>query len=146
MADKIKVYKIFIDGIDKSGKDLIAAYVDQLSGHKYVVKSRGVLSQIAYSYLYHRTFEYDLSSEANTLHVLLKVDFDDWRVRCKMTNEPEIDFAKNVAAFDYAFDLTADKLHIECFNTSVKTPYRIAEAIIAIAESLDWRQQNDKTD
>lgn len=137
MASKIKVYKIFIDGIDKCGKDTIAGYIDLLSNHKYVVKSRGVLSQIAYSYLYGRDFDYDLSSEQNTLHVLVDVSLDDWLVRCKLTNEPHIDYRKNVEAFDYAYNVTKDKLRIERLNSTTTTPYQMAKYILLLAEMLN---------
>ena len=45
---------IQIDGIDKTGKDLILQYVTRLSNHKYVIQSRGLISQIAYSKIYNR--------------------------------------------------------------------------------------------
>ena len=137
MAKKIKVYKIFVDGIDKCGKDTIVAYVDQISGHKYAVKSRGVLSQIAYAHLYNRDFEYDLRSEKYALHVLVDVEYDDWLIRCKLTKEPKIDYDANVKAFDYAVDLAKDKIKIIHVNSTENTPYEIAKYIIATAEAMD---------
>lgn len=134
----IKVYKIFIDGIDKSGKDTIVNYVDKLSGHKYAVKSRGVLSLIAYAKLYNRDFKYDLRSEKYALHVISDVKKDDWEIRCKMTNEPKIDYQQNVDAFKYAEMIgRKNKLRIIHVDSTKNTPYTIAKQIIAYATKMD---------
>lgn len=137
-TEKIKIYKIFIDGIDKSGKDTIVGYIDKLSGHKYAVKSRGVLSLIAYAKLFNRNFKYDLCSEKCALHVIVDVSKEDWQVRCKMTNEPKIDYQKNVNAFKYAEAIgKKNKLRIIHVDSTRNTPYSIAKQIINYATKMN---------
>ena len=140
---KIRVYKIFVDGIDKCGKDTVVAYVDLLSGHKYAVKARGVISQIAYAKLYNRDFEYDISSEQNTVHVMLDVDKEDWLVRCKITREPKIDYEANVEAFEQTIAETQDRLNIIRVNSSRYTAYEIAKYIIEYATALDRKLEEE---
>ena len=133
----MKYQTIYLEGIDKSGKDLIAKYVNKLSNYKYIVNSRGILSQIAYSILYNRGEQYDIEYEKNNLYVYLQVDKEDWEIRCKLSNEPEIDYKKNIESFDIAINLTKDKLNILYYDTSLLTPYEIAKKIIYKIEQLN---------
>ena len=133
----MKYYVIYIDGIDKTGKGLIQSYVDRLSGHRFMVKSRGILSMLAYSKLYNRNYTYDLSSQENAVTVLLDVDYDDWLVRCKTTNEPIIDYEAHRYAFERAYDYCKDKIKIIRYDTSNMTPYNIAKEIIKYMEALN---------
>lgn len=133
----MKYYNIFIDGIDKSGKDLIAYYVIHLSNFKYIVNGRGILSQLAYSKLYNRNDTYDLTQQENIVNVYLEVNKEDWLLRCKKTNEPAIDYEKNVEAFQYAINILNNASNIICFNTSQETPYTIAKHIVNYVDSLN---------
>lgn len=127
----MKMYNIYLDGIDKCGKDSILPYIGPLSNYKYICNVRGVISQIAYSKLYNRPYEYDLDQQIYALNVYLTVDYEDWKIRCKSTNEPEINYIENVKVFDESFDYLK-KLHfpvLKC-NTSKCSPYEIAKIII----------------
>lgn len=138
----MKYFSICLDGIDKSGKDTILGYIDLLSNHKYVINSRGILSQIAYSKLYNRDFVYDLSTQEYIVNVLLTVNKNDWEIRCKLTNEPKIDFIENSNAFIDAFKILKDtKLPICTFNTSDYTPYMIAREIIQYMNTLNGEEE-----
>ena len=79
--EKISKYRVYLDGIDKSGKDLICSYITELGRYKYLVKSRGIMSMIVYSRLNNREYEYDLTNEKNVINILLTVDYFDWKVR-----------------------------------------------------------------
>lgn len=133
----MKYYNIFIDGIDKSGKDLIAYYVIRLSNFKYIVNGRGILSQLAYAKLYNRNDAYDLTQQKNIVNVYLEVDKEDWLLRCKKTDEPAIDYEKNVEAFQYAINILNKEYNVICFNTSQETPYAIAKHIVDYADDLN---------
>ena len=99
----MKYYSICIDGIDKTGKDTLLGFIDRLSNHKYIINVRGMLSQIAYSDLYKRDFNYDLSTQQHILNVLLTADKEDWEVRCKLTREPAINYEDNCEVFEEAY-------------------------------------------
>ena len=64
---KLSYYYIEIDGIDKTGKDTLWHYIDYMSGRKYVINSRGIISQVAYSCLYDRKYTYMPTSEVIAL-------------------------------------------------------------------------------
>ncbi|HOY90892.1 MAG TPA: hypothetical protein PK891_04175, partial [Bacteroidales bacterium] len=81
-------YIIEIEGIDKTGKDLIKAYITQLSNYKYIVQSRGLLSNMVYAEKYSRDYDYTLMYRP--IVVYLDVDEEDRHVRCLISNEPPI--------------------------------------------------------
>lgn len=142
--ERLSYYELFIDGIDKTGKDLVCAYVDQLSNHRYVVKSRGVISQLAYARLYNRGYCYNVVPQQYAVNVLLSVDPIDWRVRCKLTNEPEIDYLTHANEFHRTASELAKYGHrVLHFNTSVVTPYQIATKIIEYMNKLNKGAQNE---
>lgn len=133
----MKYYNIFIDGIDKSGKDLISYYVIHLSNFRYIVNARGILSQLAYAKLYNRKDNYDLIQQKNIINVYLNVAKEDWLLRCKKTNEPELDYEKNIEAFKYAINIIDKVSNVLIFNTSQETPYIIAKHIVDYVDSLN---------
>ena len=80
----------------------------------------------------------------NTLFVLLEVDKQDWEIRCKLTNEPSLDFTyeEMTQAFKLAlyelkerFNVPEDRILV--FNTSEYTSYTIASIITTHLESLN---------
>ena len=87
--------------------------------------------------MYNRGEQYDIEYEKNNLYVYLQVDKEDWEIRCKLSNEPEIDYKKNIESFDIAINLTKDKLNILYYDTSLLTPYEIAKKIIYKIEQLN---------
>lgn len=134
----MKYYSICIDGIDKTGKDTLLGFIDQLSNHKYIINVRGMLSQIAYANLYNRDFNYDLVPQQYILNILLTVDEEDWKTRCKLTREPVIDYAENCRVFCEAYDVLENAgLPVATFNTTHMTPYQIAKAVIKILEDKE---------
>lgn len=135
-----KNFEIFLEGIDKTGKDSLARYVDNYSGFSLCVHSRGMLSTIAYNKLYKREVDYNFfEPDYKPLYVLLTVDKKDWEVRCKLNNEPAISYEDNVAAFEYAADIIRrNGYKVIEFNTSQYTPHAIATAIVGYVET-----QND---
>ena len=57
----LNFYCISVEGIDKTGKELIRKYLDILGKHKYVLMDRGIISNVAYAKLWHRPYSYELS-------------------------------------------------------------------------------------
>lgn len=130
-SKKFKFTTICFDGIDKTGKDSIAKYIDQVVYAKYLVRARGIMTLIAYSELYYRNYDYNLDGEVSTLNILLTCNKEDWKYRCKMTGEKEIDFDSNQEVFDKAYyKLLEAGCHVLKFNTSDITPFEIAKQIV----------------
>lgn len=138
--ERLTKYVIVLDGIDKTGKDLIAQYVFEISKKRYICISRGIISMIAYNNLFNRPYEYDLEAEKNapTINVLLTVNKQDWDIRCKTTNEPEIDFFENIRVFDEAYVQVKNAgCQVMTFNTTNYTPWEIANSIVAYVNTLN---------
>lgn len=153
----MKVFKVFnieFDGIDKSGKNSIKKQIFAVAPNKYIPKARGIMSQIAYSKMFNRDYAYDVSQGYidNTLFVYLKVDKDDWDVRCELTHEHEnnkkrsdvegkIKYKNSVEAFDYAYEqlnrMVTDKRHLMVFNTSDTTQINVIKAVVKRMEELN---------
>lgn len=140
MGKRLNPYVVVLDGIDKTGKDLIAHYVFELSGKRYVAIPRGIISMIAYDKLFNRGIEYDLEAEKNApvLNVLLTVNEDDWKIRCKYSNEPDIDYNEHSKAFvEAAQQLMHAGILIRQYNTSDMTPVNIAKTIVSFMHTLN---------
>ena len=130
-------YRVQIDGVDKTGKDLILKYVTILSNHKYVIQARGLISQLAYSEIYKRQYEYDLNSFSNDIYILLTAEVEDLSIRHKLVNEPKIDIKNDVQIFEKVYNILKSKnFKIFKINTSKVTPYMAAKEIIEIVEEL----------
>ena len=119
-----KVFNIEFEGIDKCGKDTIVQYFLKYCPNIYTPKARGVISQIAYTKMFGRNDNYQVNDGylENTLFVFLDVDKRDWEIRCKLTNEPHIDYEQStkefIDAFDYVRERLNDNNHFMFFNTS----------------------------
>lgn len=144
---KYKVFNIEFDGIDKCGKDSIMKQIFSYCPNKFIPKTRGLMSQIAYAKMFNRNSEYEYSDGylENTLFVYLTVNEDDWKVRCDITNEHEknkyrtdvereIKYKESCECFDYAYEKLykelKNKKHIMKFNTSEVTPINIIKEVI----------------
>lgn len=140
---KIKIFNVELDGIDKCGKDSIRPYLFYLEPGKYLCRSRGIMSQIAYATLYNRDLKFDIQDYAkNTLFVLLDINEEDWEIRCKMTNEPKtFSFYTMRQTFYNAFyalkKYGVPKNQLMIFNTSDNTPYSIMKQIQARLKLLN---------
>lgn len=122
-------YLIEIEGIDKSGKDILVSYLCKLTNYKYVAHSRGLLSNMVYSDKYKKSYNYDLIYKP--IIVYLDVDEEDRQVRCKLTNEPPIDANLDRNLFQKHIKILKSKgFTILYYNTSETTPYKIAKDII----------------
>lgn len=127
--------RITIDGVDKTGKDLLLQYVVRLSNHKYVIQARGILTQIAYSKIYGRPYEYDLKPYRGDIIFYLTGDLEDLQVRHKITNEPKIDIERDMKVFEETAHKLADNgITVVKVDTTHNTPYENAKAIIKYLE------------
>lgn len=131
-------HRIVIEGVDKTGKDLLAKYIVYLSNHKYVLQVRGILTQISYSEIYNRPYEYDLDIYKNDVIVYLTGDIDDLWLRHKITNEPKIDLEKDIKVFNKNLELLKNKdIKVLELDTSHHTPYENAKKVIEFMEGLE---------
>ena len=134
----LKYNTVVLDGIDKTGKDLISHYVFELSGKRYLCYARGLMSMIAYNDLFNRPYLYECEKQTGVLNVLLTVKHDDWKIRCKVTNEPSLDFEAHTKAFENArCKLVNAGQHVPVFDTSEYSPYQIAKMIVEIMAKLN---------
>lgn len=135
---------ICVEGVDKTGKDLLKSYIVQMTNHKHTVISRGLISGLVYSNIANSDFDYQLQDWKNVLFVCLTCEERDLEVRCKLNNEPKRDFTKDAQYFDTTVNaLKHHGLRVETFNTSIETPYSIACKVIEVAEDI-CRNRTDK--
>ena len=133
---KLMYDTIVIEGIDKTGKDILTNYLRVLSNNKYCCYSRGVISDTAYEMIYGRTVHQREITD-NVFSVLLTANEDDLKVRFKLTKEPEIDIEQHLEVFrDVFYTMTVDKFSVE-FNTSDMTPITIAKHILEIVDYIN---------
>ena len=122
---------IEIEGIDRTGKDTILAYINKLTNYKYLIRVRGWLSQQTYSDLYNRDYEY---INYQPIVFFLDVEEEDWEIRCALTNEQDMDYEANRNAFYKRLEELDDYV---VFNTSFMTPYQIANVIVERLEKYE---------
>lgn len=126
---KVIGYTIEIEGIDKTGKDLIKQYIIELSNYKYVVHTRGILSNMVYAEKYNRDFDYIINYKP--IIIYLEVNRDDWDIRCKINHEPKIDYELDLNLFEkYINTLKTQEVMILRYNTSEITPINIAKSVL----------------
>ena len=136
--EQLKYNTVVLDGIDKTGKDLISHYVFELSEKRYLCYARGLMSMIVYNDLFNRPYLYECEKQTGVLNVLLTVRYDDWKIRCKVTNEPSLDFEAHTKAFEKArLELVDAGQLVPVFDTSEYSPYQIAEMIVKIMAKLN---------
>ena len=136
--EQLKYNTVVLDGIDKTGKDLISHYVFELSEKRYLCYARGLMSMIAYNDLFNRPYLYEYEKQTGVLNILLTVKYDDWKIRCKVTNEPSLDFEAHTKAFEKARLALVDAgQNVPVFDTSEYSPYRIAKMIVKIMAKLN---------
>lgn len=126
---KVIGYTIEIEGIDKTGKDLIKQYIIELSNYKYVVHTRGILSNMVYAEKYNRDFDYIINYKP--IIIYLEVNRDDWDIRCKINHEPKTDYELDLNLFEkYINTLKTQEVMILRYNTSEITPINIAKSVL----------------
>ncbi len=126
-----KFNMISIDGIDKAGKGLIFQYLKHMNNYQYALLDRGPISNYMFAKLYNREFNFDLSSFSNVLFVVLLVKYEDWFIRCKMSNEPKIDYDLHCKLYKNAIkDFESSGCTVLQYNTTQKTPFNIAKDVI----------------
>lgn len=136
------ITRIEIEGVDKTGKDLLAGYIDRLSNRRYIVHARGLLSMMVYSDIYDRGYDYskELEDSKNVLVIYLSANKEDLEIRHKLSNEPKIDIERDMKVFeDYVKVLKEKGIEVYTYNTSYHTPYEIAKKVITYLE-----EENEK--
>lgn len=130
-----KYNSIFVDGLDKSGKNLLVKYIHNLAKHRYMAYDRGILSNVTYARMFNRQVEYNLEQYKSFVFVYLVCDEEDWKIRCKLTNEPAIDYGLHLDEFNKTFhDFENKGFKIMFLNTSHITPY---DAVLKILDYVN---------
>lgn len=135
---KVMSTAIEIEGPDKTAKDTIAKYIEQLGNYKYNINVRGVLTQLVYNDKFNRNNSYVFMHKP--IIVLLSAEDEDIEIRCRSTKEPKYNSAKDREVYEYyAKTLEINNMAIVWrYNTSEMTPYRIGKDIIKKLESIDY--------
>lgn len=129
-----------IDGQDKVGKDTVLRYIELLSNYKYVIKSRGILSQLVYNDKFGRLYNYSLCYKPFV--VLLTADTTDLYVRHRIAHEPKSNIVKDSEAFlAYADMLRKKGVQVVEFDTSKATAIQIAKDVIWLFENYAKAQE-----
>ena len=134
------ISRIEIEGVDKTGKDTVLKYIEQMTNYKYVLHARGFVSQIVYSKIYNRNYDYTkvANDNTNTLVEYLTSNKADLEIRHKISKEPKIDINRDIEVFDNVIaNLSNSGFKILVFNTSYITPYKIALAVLDFLEVVD---------
>lgn len=129
--EKMRIYTVILDGIDKSGKDTIAKYIWRLD-KRLNVFVRGWPSLVVYAKKFNRDCTYELPyDKALYIHCLVKKE--DWKIRCEIENEDinAVDYEKDSKSFERAFERLSDcGYYMMAVNTSCMTAYDIAKLIV----------------
>lgn len=129
--------RIDIEGVDKTGKDTICQYVNILSNYKYIINTRGILSQIVYNELYNRNADYNkcMFDNDHTLIVYLTANLEDLETRFKLTGETRLPLQEHIDVFNKARNMLRDNgIKVIQYDTSEDTPFTIAKDIIDFME------------
>lgn len=137
---------ITIDGIDRTGKDTLHRYIERLSNFRYVINTRGILTQIAYNLKFDRGYTYNLDEYKNDVIIFLTAEPEDLEVRFKMTGEPKLNSNKTLKEGieedlelfnNIVYSLEEQGYIVLKYNTSFVTPYRIALDVIDELKELE---------
>lgn len=140
----LKYWEIELDGVDKTGKDLLCYYLCKLSNYTLSINVRGLISQIAYNEKFNRDIEYDITNiSKNKIFILLTAEEEDLYIRCKNTNEELYDFKKDLKLFNTAANtIQSYGYTVWKFNTSEFTPYILAKLILVKLSMLEEEDIN----
>lgn len=135
---------IFVEGIDKTGKDTLAYYLNQYTDFGHYVSARGPLSTLVYAEKFKRkcdSFDYLIRIKNEILIVLLTSEEKDLDIRFKMTDEPWIDICQDMRLFEKQY-FKFQQLGIHCvkYNTSYMTPTQIAMSIQHYLSEIEKRK------
>lgn len=123
------------------GKNTLCSYISILSNYKYILNTRGLLSQLVYNDMYNRNVNYNevIKEYKNTLIIYLRADPEDLQIRGKLTNEPNIDYKKHLEMFDKHAKEIRDNTSILLldYNTSYMTPFQMAKIIVEFLEGVN---------
>ena len=134
----MQYYTVSLDGIDKAGKSTLVKYLAHLSNFTLNILDRGPITNIVWNKMQNRKIVYDVEMWKKTLFVRLTVDREDWEIRCKMHNEPYINFDIHTFKYDRVFEEFRNQgFHVLEFNTTQLTQYQIAKKIIEELEKLN---------
>lgn len=129
---------IAIEGVDKTGKNLLHRYLEIITKYRYCITDRGILTQLVYNKKFNRHIIYDIENYKNQIIVLLTADVDDLKIRHKISNEPKINIASDLELFDKgATELRRLGFTVIEFNTSMHTPFEIANVLAIRLKELE---------
>lgn len=139
MTKNLKYDTIIFEGIDKTGKDYIKNILFHIDNGKYVHVSRGLLSVIVYNDIYNReNYVYNINSYKSSVIVLLTCDYDDWKIRCKLTNEKPINYEQQLVFERHVAEFESLGIKVLRINTTNNSPYNIANEIYKYMETLNY--------
>ena len=139
---QVKEQTIYIDGLDKSGKDTIRDILIKKTNGRIFIVVRCQLSQIVYSRIKRRNinekfFINDIVEDSRRGRKIFVLTANDnvIKERCKMTGERDIsasDVKKHKKQFFKLIDELKSKVNITVIDTSYDTPEQSAKKILEI--------------
>lgn len=133
---KLKYWAIELDGPDKVGKSALKKYLIELNQGRYAIHDRGYMTQVAYAKKFNREYEYE--PDKNHVYILLTCDKKDHDIRCKLNNEPYIDYKNDLALFIQIYQsLREANYKVNIFNTSSYSLYNLSEIILNYVDRLN---------
>ena len=136
----MKHWMIQIEGIDKTGKDLLVEYIKKYSNFSYTPYSRGIVSLLVYTDKYNRDYSYDLESiiTKNWVFVYLDYDEDDMKIRHSITNHNYEEYKNDKQLFEkYLKQIEKIGCKILRYNVSKMTYIDITKDIIKNLEEME---------
>lgn len=133
---KLQYWAIELDGPDKVGKSILKKYIIELNYGRYSIHDRGYMSQVAYAKKFNREYEYE--PDKNHVYILLTCDKKDHDIRCKLNDEPHIDYKNDLALFIQIYErLREANYKVNTFNTSSYSLYELSKNILNYVDKLN---------
>lgn len=122
---------VYIDGIDKSGKSTLVAYIRSLSSFNVIPVDRGPITGCIMSGKSIEQSKEIFKKYSNQICVFLDVEPEDWKIRCAHSNERMIPPQVYSGDWDtYSNVAQENGMIVWRYDTSRLTPYKIAKDII----------------
>jgi thymidylate kinase len=135
------VTTIHIEGVDRTGKDTIAAELTKQSNLKYFITSRSPISTYAYGLIYDRDTmsieelaKYFKNSEI--VLVYLKPDKETLKQRCLATNHPPVNDI-DIDVFNKVVEKLSPTTRVVMIDNINDTPQQIVAKILSEVEK--WK-------
>lgn len=122
---------IYIDGIDRTGKTTLIAYLRSLGGWGVIPVDRGPMTYCIKSGKTEEECMGVYGEYSDAICVFLRCEKPDWNIRCALTNEFTPPYESLVQMWDRQLELARKcGMKVLEYNTSNITIYNVAKDIV----------------